>query len=83
MTVYRYPEKAMYCSCSYGPTFGGGHDLKIYDKCDQSNYSDSYLGNSYKLPAGYTYYTAEAWSLLAGSHTFKVDEYEVFFQPGK
>ena len=67
----------------YGPTFGGGLDLYIADKCDKNNKSHSNLGYTYKLPIGYTYYTTEANSLLAGSNYFKVDEYEVFFQPGK
>ena len=73
----------MYCKYNYGPTFGGGHDLHISDNCDKNTNSYSRLGHTYKLPAGYSYYTTQAYSLLAGSYNFKVDEYEVFFQPGK
>ena len=83
MTVYRYPHNAMYCYYHYGPTFGGGHDLRIVDNCDKNTNSYSNLGSTYKLPAGYTYGTTQATTLLAGSYKFKVDEYEVFFQPGK
>ena len=46
-----------------------------------SCYSYSNLGHTYKLPTGYVYGTDKARSLLAGTYTFKVDEYEVFYQP--
>ena len=64
-----------------GPTFGSGYDLYIADKCDKNTNSYSNLGDTYKLPTGYTYGNNQ--SLLAASYYFKVDEYEVFFQPGK
>ena len=83
MTVYRNPQYAMCCAYNYGPTFGGGHDLYIADNCDKNTNSYSNLGYTYKLPAGYIYGTFQAKSLLAGSYNFKMDEYEVFFQPGK
>ena len=83
MTVYQNSWYAMYSKYYYGPTFGSGHDLRIRDNCNRNTYSYSNLGSTYRLPAGYTYRTAQAKSLLAGSSNFKVDEYEVFFQPGK
>ena len=48
-------EKAIYCYASYGPIFGGGHDIKVYDNsnsnkssytCDNSKSSNC----SYNLP---------------------------------
>ena len=66
---------------SYGPTFGRGYDLNIADNCDKNANSYSKLGDTYKPPAGYIPGTPKAYSLLAGSHNFKVDEYEVFYQP--
>ena len=27
-------NKLIYCHIGYGPTFGGGHDLRLSDKCD-------------------------------------------------
>ena len=81
MTVYKNSLFAMYSSYSYGPVFG--YDFQIYDKCNKFPISFSNLGHTYQPPAGYTYGTAEAKNLLAGSRDFKVDEYEVFFQPGK
>ena len=81
MTIDRYPDKAIYHASSYGPTFGGGNDLYIADNCDKNTNSRSNLGFIYKPPAGYIPGTPKAWSLLAGSYNFKVDEYEVFYQP--
>ena len=80
MTVYRN-QNATYCRYDQGPTFGSGYDLYIADKCDKNTNSYSNLGDTYKLPTGYTYGNNQ--SLLAASYYFKVDEYEVFFQPGK
>ena len=70
----------MYSRSGYGPRFGGGSDLLIADKCHTNTKSYSRLGSTYQLPAGYTYDTEEAKSLLAGSKLFKCDEYEVFVQ---
>ena len=72
------PEYAIYCTTTYGPTFGGGHDLYISDNCHVNTGSHTNLGITYKLPTGYT---GQAGSLLAGTYNFKVDEYEVFYQP--
>ena len=83
MKINRYRHTATYHHNSVGPNFGGGHDLYIADNCDKNTNSFSNLGHTYKLPAGYTYGTTQAKTLLAGSYHFKVDEYEVFFQPGK
>ena len=66
---------------AYGPSFGGGHVLYISDNCHVNIARYSNLGKSYKLPAGYVYDSDEARRLLAGTYNFKVDEYEVFYQP--
>ena len=65
-----------------GPTFGKAQylDLHIADHCNTNTNSYSNLGGTYELPAGYTYDTDEAQSLLAGSFKFKCDDYEVFIQ---
>ena len=80
MTV-KSPGYAIYCRSTYGPTFGGGRDLRISDNCHVNTYSYSDLGHTYKLPTGYVYGTDQAKCLLAGAYNFKVDEYEVFYQP--
>ena len=71
---------AMLSWSGYGPIFGKGKDLSIIDNCHRNTYSYSNLGYTYQLPAGYTYGTPQAKSLLAGSSSFKCDEYEVFVQ---
>ena len=57
---------------SYGPTFGGGHDINI--KSDASSNSNSYrnLGHTYSPPSGYSYTSTFA-------QTF-VDEVETFYE---
>ena len=81
MIVYSDPQYAIRHASSYGPAFGGGNDLHIADNCDKNTNSYSNLGVTYKPPAGYIPGAPKAWSLLAGSYNFKVDEYEVFYQP--
>jgi len=64
----------IYCNSSYGPTFGGGHDLHIADKSNTNTSSYSNLGCSYTHPYG----SNEAKSFLAGSYNFQVTEIEVY-----
>jgi len=64
-----------YDNSSYGPTFGGGHDLHISNSMQStSNYSSP---SSYTQAAsGYTGYLTQ--DLLAGAYNFTVEEIEVF-----
>jgi hypothetical protein len=64
----RYPQYTMYDHQSYGPTFGGGHDLHISDNANANR-------NSYSNP--YTY-TIPSNTTLFGSNNFKVNEIEVY-----
>ena len=80
MTV-NTPNHAIHSYPSWGPVFGGGHDLYISDNCHVNTGSYSNLGYTYKLPTGYVAGTDQAKRLLAGTYNFKVDEYEVFYQP--
>jgi hypothetical protein len=67
------PADSIYTAPGYGPTFGGGHDLHICDKCSTSKSSYSNLGPTYandaRIPAN---------AVLAGERTFIVKEIEVF-----
>jgi len=65
------------CHTSYGPTFGGGHDLHIDDKSNTNTSSYSDLGYSYSHP-DYAFGSNEVTSFLAGSYNFQVLEIEVF-----
>jgi len=62
-----------YCQSTYGPTFGGGHDLYIADKCNTVNYSYSNIGTSFIVPTNY-----DAKCILAGAYNFTVEEIEVY-----
>ena len=63
-------ENSTYHNSSYGPTFGGNHDLKISDNCMNNN--SSYNAN------GYTYQKNSNYELNGGTQYFKVLDYEVF-----
>ena len=69
-------QYAIQCYLSSGPIFGGG-DIAIANNANTSMESYSNLGYSYKHPQ-YEEGTNEAKTFLAGSHTFKLDEIEVY-----
>ena len=60
----------IFCYSDYGPTFGGGHDFRIYDNCDKNNKSYDNSGHSYDTK-GKKY-------ALAGTYNFYVEDYEVY-----
>jgi len=68
-------SSAIYGGQSYGPTFGGGHDLRIADNANQNTHSYTNFGNSYSLPNGVT----DRSNILAGTSPFSPDEVEVFY----
>ena len=73
-----HKSDAVYCSSSYGPTFGGGHDLRIgYSFCGSTKKTGYInLGYTYELPSG------TSNTFLTGKHgpgsPFEVAEVEVF-----
>ena len=77
--VYRYNRHSIYTSSSYGPTFGGGHDIYIANNARFSTSSYSNFGYTYRPPYGYSYGSSNTRSLLAGSYNFKPTEVEVFY----
>ena len=64
-------QNGMYCLSSYGPVFGGGHDLYISNNANTMN-SGSCLGYTYKLPPG------QPDTFFTGDDIFTVTDYEVF-----
>ena len=60
-----------YHNASYGPTFGGNHDLRICNNCN-TNHSYSKIGNTYHLPSGCDAH------FLEGTQNFTVAEIEVY-----
>eukprot|EP00049_Salpingoeca_infusionum_P016115 m.324667 g.324667 ORF g.324667 m.324667 type:complete len:612 (-) comp16013_c0_seq3:279-2114(-) len=68
-TSMRYSQYAIYDGSSYGPTFGGGHDLYVDSSINYMyNRYHSYSGN------GYT----SSW--LSGSYSMYASDLEVFYQ---
>jgi hypothetical protein len=58
--------------------FGNGHDIILYNDCNNNNNSFCNLGSTYEVPEGLTYNTDLAKNYMAGSYKFKVKEIEVF-----
>jgi len=78
-----YPVKAnfgnaIYDHTSYGPTFGGGHDLYIASSAASSTSSYSNLGHTYHTPVGVAYSSNEAKNALFGVYNFQPTQVEVF-----
>lgn len=75
------PENAIFNHQSYGPAFGGGHDLYVSDK---SNLSSSCYGSIYNnyQNSNYKGKNNAAWERFHGgsanSHLFKAIEWEVW-----
>lgn len=67
----------VYCYSSYGPTFGGGHDLYIANNSNVGNPCYSNYGYTFETK-DLAYSSTQAQSHLAGSYNFKVEEIEVF-----
>ncbi|KAL9962228.1 hypothetical protein ACROYT_G031310 [Oculina patagonica] len=65
---------------SYGPTFGGGHDIHISNYASSNTGSYANLGYSYNPPAGHSYHSSFTKPFLAGSYYFQPDEVEVFYE---
>ncbi|KAL9962016.1 hypothetical protein ACROYT_G031070 [Oculina patagonica] len=69
------PQYALYRYSSYGPTFGGGHDIHIADNANSNTNSRTAFGNYYSLPSG----VQSRYTILAGTKFFTPDEVEVFY----
>ena len=63
-------DNAIYCHSNNFPTFGGGHDLYISDKCNEN--SNNYNGTNNTYNFGSNYY------LNGGSYNFQVSKLEVY-----
>ena len=64
---------AIYCHSGYGPTFGGGHDFRIPNAANSSNYCYVSLNNTYQCPTG-----QNATTFFTGNQSFFSNEIEVF-----
>ena len=69
------PLHAIYRGSSYGPTFGGGHDIHIANNANSNTNSFTYFGYYYSAPSG----VQDRKTILAGTYKFTPDEVEVFY----
>ena len=65
-------QHGIYCSNTYGPSFGGGHDLHISENANTNTNSYSNLGFTYERPPG------QQGTFFTGGKNFTVTDYEVF-----
>ncbi|XP_044163464.1 uncharacterized protein LOC122947919 [Acropora millepora] len=71
---------AIYTCSSYGPTFGGGHDIHIANDAASNQGSYFTCGNSYQLPPGYSSASSSCHASFAGSQHFTPTDIEVFYE---
>ena len=77
LTQYRNQQYAMYTCSYYGPTFGSGFDIHIYDDAVNNQHSFTECGQTYKNPTGYS---GEYCGFFTGSRPFSPSDIEVFFE---
>ena len=73
----QYSLGSIYSNSFVGPIFGRGHDLFISDRSNENESSHSSLGYTFTHP-DYPKDSVRAYSILAGSKYFRVDEIEIF-----
>ena len=57
--------QSIYHNNSYGPRFGGGHDIIIYDNSNTNKNSYANIGHTYKN-SNFPYDTAQTWKSFSG-----------------
>ncbi len=62
---------------TWGPLFGGGNDLKIYDKANLNSDSYANVGHTY-TNENYTYNDNASRIKFSGAINFKIKEWEVW-----
>ncbi|CAH3029202.1 unnamed protein product, partial [Porites evermanni] len=77
---YSSSKYSTYFRSSYGPTFGGGHDIYVNNYASSNSNSFSELGHTYSPPSGYSYRSTFAQTFLAGTYKFTPDEIETFHE---
>ena len=75
-SVVKNPSQAIYMNLSYGPVFGGGHDIYIDDMANGNFNLYTQIAFSYNNPSG----VKEHRTILPGSFHFTPGEVEVFYR---
>lgn len=75
--MVKRPSYAIYRYSSYGPTFGGGHDIYISSDANSNTYSYTDFDQSsyYAVPS----VVKDPYTILAGTRKSSPDEVEVFY----
>lgn len=76
-SMVKHDSQAIYMDISYGPTFGGGHDIHIADSAGHNYHSYARFGQTFLAPNE----VKEKHTVSAGSLRFTPDEVEVFYFP--
>jgi hypothetical protein len=71
---------SIYGASSYGPTFGGGHDIYIVGGSNTTTGSYSNFGYNFDSTAVGGYGSTQAQAFLAGSYNFQTIDIEVYSQ---
>ena len=69
------PSRAICSISSYGPIFGGGHNILIANNANSNTNSYTNFGYYYSVPSG----VQDKKTILAGTYNFTPDEVEVFY----
>ncbi|XP_073230058.1 MTOR-associated protein MEAK7-like [Porites lutea] len=72
--------RSLYFYSLYGPTFGGGYDIRLSNYASSNTNSYSNLGYTYSPPRGYSYGSTFAQTFMAGTYHFQPDEIETFYE---
>ena len=76
-SMVKRSSRAIYRSSGYGPRFGSGSDIIIYDNANSNTNSHTDFGqnNDYSVPRE----VQSKYTVLAGTRNFTPDEAEVFY----
>ena len=74
-----YYNSAIYRCSGYGPTFGGGNDIRISNNAGSNRNSYTSCGCTYPLPPGYSS-SRFSCTFYAGSYKFTPTDVEVFYE---
>ena len=80
---YDHYSYSIYDCSSYGPTFGGGHDIYVANYASSNGASYTNLGHTYSAPSGYSYGNSFSYTFLHGqsnTNNFTPDEIETFYE---
>jgi len=76
-------QYSIYDLSTYGPTFGGGHDIFISSNSNTQKTNYCNLGHSFDSPSGMSFGDEKIKNFLCGNYNFQVKEIEVYCRKDK